>query len=275
MSLATNHLRRVLFSSSVGGVLEMYDFVLFIFLAPILAHNFLPKQNPTIALMYTLVIFAVGYLVRPLGGVLFGHFGDRVGRKRGLLVAITLMGVATVAIGCLPSYQQVGIASTILLLLCRLVQGVAVGGDLPGALIFTGEHSSERTIAFNCSLVFLGINLGSLLAAGSVACLHYGLATQAMLSWGWRLPFLASAMLFLLGRYMRKRAPESADFLHQQNAKQLYRRPLVALWNQHSTLISRGCGLLSLFAMCISLLFLYMPNFLQFQALSQHRNVLL
>jgi MFS family permease len=262
MSKEKKDLIGVLLSSSIGGVLEMYDFVLFILLAPILATHFLPKQNKMIALLYTLMIFAAGYFVRPLGGLVFGHYGDRFGRKRGLVLAIIMMGGATVAIGLLPTYAMAGATATILLLVCRLVQGFAIGGDLPGALIFTAEHSPIKYVAFNCSLVFLGVNLGTLLGAGIVTILHYFLTATAMQDWGWRLPFLASAIIFIIGTYLRNKIPESELFLLHKNNNRLCKMPLFDLWQRHSSLISRGCGLVALFAIAISLLFLYMPSFL-------------
>lgn len=262
LKIASTDIRRVLFSSSLGGSLEMYDFVLFIFFAPIIARHFLPLENSAVALIYTLLIFAMGYFMRPLGGLLFGHFGDRYGRKRGLLIAIWMMGLATLTIGCLPSFAHIGYSATALLILCRLLQGIAVGGDLPGSLLFTAEHSEHKSICLNISLVFLGINLGALLAAAVVAIVHSLFSRANLVQWGWRIPFLISLLLLFVGQYLRRTVAESAAFL-ELGASARSSLPIKTLWSQHSELITRGCGTVALFALCISLIFLYMPTYLQ------------
>ena len=139
--------------SSVGGGLEMYDFVIYAFFAPIIGKLFFPTGNNLVELLSAFAVFAIGYLMRPIGALVFGHFGDTVGRKKALTITILLMATATFLIGCLPTYQHIGVAASILLILLRLLQGFAVGGDLPGAITFVAEHVSPLRRGLHCSWI--------------------------------------------------------------------------------------------------------------------------
>ena len=257
---------KVLVAASVGGGLEMYDFVMYIFFAPTIAALFFPEDNHYIGMLATYGIFAIGYFMRPLGGLIFGYLGDKTGRKKWLLVSILLMGFSTLAMGCLPSYQTIGIAAPILLTLLRLLQGIAVGADLPGGITFVVEHAASKTRGFNCGMVFLGVNTG-LLGASAAAAVITGFWTDAELrDWGWRIGFWSSALLVVLGYYLRRGLAESAVFLGARKARQLVKNPLRTLLTaEHLPVIFIGISLVWLHAVLIVQLFMEMPTFL-----SQH-----
>ena len=254
---------KVLAAASVGGGLEMYDFVMYIFFAPTIAQLFFPEDNHFTGMLATYGIFAIGYFMRPIGGLIFGYLGDKTGRKKWLLVSILLMGFSTLAMGCLPSYQTIGIAAPILLTLLRLLQGMAVGADLPGGITFIIEHASPKTRGFNCGMVYLGVNTG-LLGASAVAAVitHFCTETELM-SWGWRIGFWSSALLVMLGFYLRRDLAESDLFIQAKKQKQLVTNPIAALLTlEYLPTIIVGIALVWLHAVLIVQLFMEMPTFL-------------
>lgn len=221
---------KVLFAASVGGGLEMYDFVIYIFFAPTIAALFFPKDNTFLGMLATFTVFAVGYLIRPLGGVIFGYLGDKTGRKKWLVVSLLLMGIATLLIGCIPTYHQIGIAAPILLILLRMIQGIALGADMPGAITFVTEHSDAAHRGFNSSVVFCGVNVGLLLAS-FVATIVTNLCTpEQLLSWGWRIGFWLSAVLIVIGFYLRRGLPEAKVFLSVMEEKRIEKNPFTSLF---------------------------------------------
>jgi metabolite-proton symporter len=198
-----NNIVKVVFASLVGTAVEWYDFSL------VFGTLFFPNANPVNATLLAFGTYAVGFVARPLGGVVFGHFGDRVGRKKMLVVALMMMGIATFAIGLLPTYATIGVAAPILLLVCRLAQGFAVGGEWGGAVLMAAEHGDESRRGFWSSWPQAGVPLGNLLATGVLFVLAAFQSDAAFESWGWRIPFLLSAVLVVIGLYVRLQLEES------------------------------------------------------------------
>jgi len=203
---------RVAFASFVGTAIEWYDFFLFGAAATLVFNaQFFPNLSPLAGTLAAFATFGVAFVARPLGGIVFGHFGDRLGRKRMLILSLLLMGVGTVAIGLLPTYAQIGVAAPVLLVLVRLVQGFAVGGEWGGAVLMAVEHAPPHRRAFYGSWPQAGVPAGLVLSAAAFLAVQQ-LPQDQLLSWGWRLPFLASAVLILVGLYIRSRLEESPEF---------------------------------------------------------------
>ncbi len=206
-------LRRVVMASLIGTTIEWYDFFLYGSAAALVFNRlFFPEQDPLTGTLLSFGTYALGFVARPVGGIVFGHYGDRIGRKRLLMLSLVLMGVATVLIGLLPTYAQIGIWAPILLILLRLVQGFAVGGEWGGAVLMAAEHGDAARRGFWASWPQAGVAAGNLLAAGVLA-LMAGIQDEAdFLAWGWRVPFVLSALLVVVGWYIRNKVSESPMF---------------------------------------------------------------
>ncbi|MEV0431750.1 MFS transporter [Nocardia sp. NPDC050413] len=223
--------RRAALSSLLGTTIEYYDFLLYGTMAAVVfGPLFFPGSNPALSTIASFGTLAAGYVARPLGGVIFGHFGDRVGRKSMLLITMLMMGIASAAIGLLPTYHTIGVAAPILLVLLRVVQGVAVGGEWGGAALMVVEHADARNRGRWAGIMQLGTPLGFLLSTGAVAAVTQ-LPEPQFSTWGWRVPFLLSAALLVLGMYVRLRVAESPVFAAAEPprdsipAAQVLRRP--------------------------------------------------
>jgi MFS family permease len=204
--------RRVLISGTIGTTIEYFDFLLFGLIAPVVFNQlFFPEAAPLVGTVAVLATFAVGYVARPLGGLVFGHFGDRVGRKPIMFVTLVLMGAATTGIGLLPTYAAIGVAAPILLTLLRCVQGFALGGETVGATIMATESAPDGKRGGYAGTIQIGGALGSVLAS-LAAALVASMPTEDALAWGWRVPFLLSAVLVVVGVYVRTRIDESPVF---------------------------------------------------------------
>jgi metabolite-proton symporter len=208
-----NSITKVVFASLVGTAVEWYDFFLYGSAAALVFGTlFFPESEPLTATLLAFGTYALGFAARPLGGVVFGHFGDRVGRKKMLVVALFLMGLATIAIGLLPTYASIGVAAPILLLVCRLVQGFAIGGEWGGAVLMAAEHGDPAHRGFWSSWPQAGVPLGNLLATGVLWLMAAVQSEDAFNAWGWRVPFLLSAVLVFIGLWVRLTLEESPVF---------------------------------------------------------------
>lgn len=204
---------KVVFASLIGTAVEWYDFFLYGSAAALVfGVLFFPEGDEVTGTLLAFGTYALGFVARPLGGVVFGHFGDRVGRKKMLVTSLLMMGIATFAIGLLPTYATIGIAAPILLLVCRLVQGFAVGGEWGGAVLMAAEHGSDDKRGFWSSWPQAGVALGNLLATGVLFVLAAFQSEAAFEAWGWRIPFLLSAVLVLIGLWVRLSIEESPVF---------------------------------------------------------------
>lgn len=214
---------KAILAAMVGNALEYYDVMLYGFFAAMLAPLFFPTDNPTISTISSLGTFAAGFLMRPLGGIIFGHLGDKFGRQKALVLAIFLVTVPTFIIGILPTYAEIGIAAPIILLLCRLLQGLCVGGEYSGASIFVIEYSKRGREAFAGSILCAAGLSGAVVGT----FLGFLFTLPFMPPWGWRIPFLIGTVFGLIGYYIRAKINETPDFMKHKGEK----IAKVPLWN--------------------------------------------
>lgn len=211
---------RAVTASTIGSVLEYYDFFVFGTLsALVFGQVFFPTGDAGVATLLSLATFTVGFIARPLGGIILGHFGDRIGRKRVLLFTFMLTGTVTVLIGVLPTYAQIGVAAPILLVVLRVLQGIGIGGEWGGAALLAVEHAPAARRGFFGSLVQAGAPIGVILSSGVVALLTATIGLEELVAWGWRIPFLASALLLVVGVFLRLKVDESPEFVAVQEKK--------------------------------------------------------
>ncbi|MGX1591223.1 MFS transporter [Glutamicibacter sp. NPDC055491] len=237
-SLNTKDLRRILGSSFLGSVIEYYDFILYATAASLIFDKvFFGNLSPGLALFASFGTLAVGYIARPLGGIVFGHFGDRLGRKKMLVLSMMMMGVATVAIGLLPTTATIGAAAPVILVLLRVVQGVAVGGEWGGATLMALEHAPASKRGFAASFANAGAPAGGLLATFLVSFISFSTG-EAFLEWGWRIPFIFSAVLIIIGMVIRLKVAETPVFQELDakaaERKQERKTPISLVLKNHS-----------------------------------------
>ena len=217
---------KVIGAASAGTLIEWYDFYIFGSLTAIISTHFFPKAHPTAAFLSTLAVFATGFIVRPFGALVFGRLGDLVGRKYTFLVTLVLMGGATFLIGLLPGYEQIGIFAPIILVLLRLVQGLALGGEYGGAATYVAEHSPDGRRGFYTSFIQTTATLGLFVSLGVILFTRQQLGKETFEAWGWRIPFLLSIFLVLISYYIRVRMEESPMFAKAKAAGKLSASPL-------------------------------------------------
>ncbi|KQE79843.1 MFS transporter [Acinetobacter pittii] len=211
--VATNSKTRVLFASLVGTTIEFFDFYIYATAAVIIfPHLFFPASSGSAAVLQSLATFAIAFIARPIGAALFGHLGDRIGRKATLVAALLTMGISTVCIGLLPTYAQIGIIAPLLLAVCRLGQGLGLGGEWSGAVLLATENAPEGKRAWYGMFPQLGAPIGFILATGSFLLLSAVIPEQAFMQWSWRIPFIASAVLVIVGLYIRLKLHETPAF---------------------------------------------------------------
>jgi metabolite-proton symporter len=226
----------------IGATIEWYDFFLYGTVAGIVFSKlFFPVEDPVVSVLLAYTTFAVGFIARPLGGVIFGHFGDRIGRKSMLVLTLMIMGIATVLIGLLPTYQQIGIAAPILLLLLRVLQGIGLGGEWGGAVSMTYEYASEEKRGLYASFPQIGLSIGLCLSAGIIA-LASSLPEQQFLAWGWRVGFVISIVLVVVGLYIRLRIMETPEFAKLKAQRQEVRVPFMNMLREYPRNILLGMG---------------------------------
>lgn len=211
---------KVLGLSTLGGALEFYEFIIFIFMAPLLSVVMFPPEIPAwLSQIQTLGIFAAGYLVRPIGGLLLSMLGDKLGRKRMFGVTLILMAVPTLAIGLLPTYAQVGILAPILLLLCRLCQGMAMGGEFPTAVTFIAEHVPQRRLGFSIGTLGAAFTIGTILGVFALMACNAIFSKEEMITLGWRIPFLLGGAFGLMSAWLRRSVKETPVFEEMRKRK--------------------------------------------------------
>ncbi len=205
-------IKKIIFASGLGTMIEWYDFYIFGSLAAIMSELLFPAGNPTWALIKTWALFATGFLVRPFGALVFGRIGDLIGRKYAFMVTLSIMGLATFLIGLLPTYKQIGYAAPIILLILRLLQGLALGGEYGGAAVYVGEHVPDNKRGFYTSFIQITATLGLFVSLGVVLGTKASMTDADFKSWGWRLPFLLSIILVGMSLYIRLKMKESPLF---------------------------------------------------------------
>lgn len=224
---------KVAFASFVGTAIEWYDFFIFgTAAALVFGTAFFPTLSPLSGTLAAFATFGVAFLARPLGAIVFGHFGDRIGRKKMLVFSLVLMGSATVLIGLIPTYDQIGVAAPVLLVIARLLQGFAVGGEWGGAVLMAVEHAPPKRRAFYGSFPQAGVPAGLVLATTAFLLVER-LPEEQMMAWGWRIPFLASAGLLIVGMYVRFKIAESPEFENVRRNDRIAERPIVNVLRYH------------------------------------------
>lgn len=234
--------KRVLIASLTGSSIEWFDYFLYGTAAALVFNKiFFPMVDPVIGLILSYLSFSLTFFIRPIGGVLFAHIGDRIGRKKTLVLTLSLMGGATVMIGLLPTYDQIGILAPILLILMRIIQGMGIGGEWGGALLLAYEYAPEKRKGFFGSIPQAGVTIGMLMATFIVSLMTL-FSEEQFLSWGWRIPFLMSAVLVLLGLWIRKDIDETPEFKKVKQSGQVAKAPLRDTLTHHwrEVLIAAG-----------------------------------
>lgn len=256
--------KRTLGLSSLGGALEFYDFVIYVFYAKIISELFFPAGlSPFWAMLNTYGIFAAGYFFRPLGGVVMAHFGDLIGRKRLFSLSILLMALPTLMIGIMPTFETIGYAAPLLLLLMRVVQGIAIGGEIPAAWTFVSEHVPDHKIGLANGLLTAGLSLGILLGALMSLFISLQFSTEQIHDWAWRIPFILGGIFGLIALYLRSYLKETPVFKAMQAKKELSKElPVKQVLAQHK----KGAGIGMIFTWfltgCVVVIILFMPNLL-------------
>jgi len=238
---AGNSPRRVLFASLIGTTIEYFDFYIYATAAVLVFPQlFFPAGNPASATLQSLATFALAFFARPMGSALFGHFGDRIGRKATLVAALLTMGVSTVLIGLLPTYQSIGMLAPALLALCRFGQGLGLGGEWGGAVLLATENAPPGKQAWYGMFPQLGAPLGFLCSTGVFLLLTEYLNDAEFFAWGWRVPFIASALLVFVGLYVRLRLAETPAFQRAIQNNERVRLPMLTVCTQHSRMLLLG-----------------------------------
>src|SRR6266513_4384452 len=216
----------VITAASAGTIIEWYDFYLYATLTPFLAPIFFPSDNPTASALAAFAAYAAGFLVRPFGAVFFGALGDIIGRKYTFLVTITVMGLATVLVGVLPTHAHIGIAAGIILVILRLAQGLALGGEYGGAAIYVAEHAPDNKRGYWTSYIQITATLGLFLSVITVILLQFYMTPASFQSYGWRIPFLVSVVLVMISLYIRLKMKESPIFSQIKSTGMSSAKPL-------------------------------------------------
>ncbi|MGV9800067.1 MFS transporter [Mycobacterium sp. NPDC003449] len=257
---------RILSTSSAGAMLEYYDFFVYVALTGTLTELFLPSQDALVATLLAAATFGVSYLARPLGTVIFSPMADRIGRKRTFVVTLAVMGVATVAIGCLPTYAAIGAWAPAMLLFLRIVQGVGLGGEYGSAVVYVTEHAPAGKRGRYTSVLQSTATIGLLIALVLVSLLKVVLPPDAFLSWGWRIPFLVSAPIVVVATVIRLRMRETPVFTQLQRSGQLSKSPLIdtiRTWDSWKSILLATFGAQGGTSVTLYTSIIYMHYFLQ------------
>lgn len=268
-SLNARHLNRqdykTLALAALGGALEFYDFIIFVFFAAVIGQLFFPPDIPEwLRQLQTFAIFAAGYLARPLGGILMAHFGDKTGRKKMFSLSILLMALPTLAMGALPTYQSIGIAAPVMMLLLRVLQGAAIGGEVPGAWVFVAEHVPEKRIGFACGTLTAGLTAGILLGSLVATLINTHFTPAEVAQNGWRIPFFLGGIFGLVAMYLRRWLHETPVFRQMQQRKALAAKlPLHTIFASHKRAIVLSMLMTWLLSACIVVIILMAPTLMQ------------
>lgn len=262
----TKRIRGVISAGAFGTIVEYFDFSVYAFLATTIAEVFFAKGDPAAALLYTLGVFGASFVLRPLGGILLGHLGDRYGRRPALTVSVAGMAFASTAIGLLPSYASIGIAAPALLFAFRCIQGLSAGGELGGAASYVAEVAPDEQRGRLTSTMNLGTMIGTMLGSATVAVLHITLSHDELLTWGWRLPFLISFPLGVITLILRSRMEESKQFERLEETGTVAKIPAFEALRSSPRGVITVCGLSLASFMSYYLTFTYMSTYFQRQS---------
>lgn len=225
--------RKLIFASGVANTFEWYDYALFGHFAPIIGAKFFPGASPSASLLHAFLAFAIGYLMRPIGGIFFGILGDKLGRKTALSAAIFCMSIPTALIGILPTYDSIGITATVLMILVRMMQGLSMGGALTGSISFVIEHTNRAHRGFTGSIPMSSICIGILFGSGISQLIQSVLSAEQFDDWGWRIPFLLGILILFAGNYIRKYTSETPSFQGIKEDGKILKSPLKKVVYNH------------------------------------------
>lgn len=256
-------MKQVLAGSAYGNMIEWFDYASYGYLATIIATVFFAPGNETAALLNTFAVFALSFLIRPIGGMVWGHYGDRIGRKKILILTMCMMSLSTFAIGLIPSYESIGMLAPILLLVCRIVQGFSASGEYAGASLMIAEHAPKKKRGLLVSMVPASTAAGMLLGAVVTSILQFSLTDAALQSWGWRIPFLLSLPLGLIGLRIRLKMEDSPVF-NEMNAEESSEKQLGMIEGirKYKGKIIIALGVICLNAVGFYIILSYMPTYL-------------
>ncbi|WP_144113068.1 MFS transporter [Paraburkholderia sp. BCC1886] len=250
---------RMIILASLGGALEFYDFVVYGIFAQFIGRAFFPMQDPIVGLMLSFAVFAIGYLSRPVGGIVLSYFGDKYGRRRVFIVSVIVVSMCTIGMGIVPTYATWGITATVLMILLRLVQGFCLGGELPGSITYVVETVPRRA-GFVCGIVFFCVNSGVLLAAAVNLTVHDVLTGDDIAAYGWRIAFLFGGAIGLLSFWLRRKLEETPAFAEMKHLAA--KHPLSELLRDHWKPVLLGIATTAVTAAFNGLLFAHMPAYL-------------
>jgi MHS family proline/betaine transporter-like MFS transporter len=258
----TSTTKRTLLAGAIGNVLEWYDFALYGYFAPVFAALFFPSNSPSVSLISAFGVFAVGFLARPLGAMLFGYWGDTLGRRNALASSILLMAVPTCLVGLLPTYEAVGVVAPIALTLCRFLQGLSVGGEFTGSATFLVEHAAVSKRGYIGSWAGFSAQIGALLGSAVGALIASNLADEALHQWGWRIPFIMGGFIAVIGWYVRTGVPESPAFERVRLAGGLTSSPVLDVFTTQRLAVAKVVGLMWMHGVAFYLLYVYLTTYL-------------
>ena len=253
---------KTVLAGAIGNALEWYDFALYGYFAPVFAALFFPSEYRSVSLISAFSIFAVGFFARPLGALLFGYWGDTLGRREALARSVLLMALPTCLVGLLPTFATIGIAAPILLTCFRFLQGLSVGGEFTGSVTFLVEHAPPSQRGYTGSWAGFSAQMGALLGSGVTALVVLNVTDEALLQWAWRIPFLLGSVIAVMGWYLRTRIPESPAFEQARQEKALSSSPIhdVLTYQRRSTL--QVIGLVWVHGVAFYLLYVYLTTYM-------------
>ncbi|MDF1677717.1 MAG: MFS transporter [Legionellaceae bacterium] len=254
-------LNKNIVGSFLGSVSEWYEFVVYAFCAPFLAPLFFPSHNKFASILAVFGAFAVGFFMRPLGALVFGYFGDKYGRQKTVSIAVILIGLPTVVMGLMPTYESIGMAAPIILLLVRMLQGLSVGGQFTGSAVFITEHIGTKQRYLGSGITFAGAFIGMLIASAVGSILTATLSEAALAVWGWRVPFLLGIFVAIMGYYLKTSTSETPEFIALMKKGQCSNNPILDAIKTEKMNMLRGCFICWLTPIIVYQLFIFMPTY--------------
>ena len=254
--------RKTVVAGAIGNMLEWYDFALYGYFAPVFASLFFPSEYPSVSLISAFGVFAIGFLARPLGALLFGYVGDTVGRREALAWSVILMSIPTCGVGFLPTFDAVGVAAPLALTFFRFLQGLSVGGEFTGSATFLVEHAPSSRRGYTGSWAGFSAQIGALLGSAVSTLVMLSVTEEALHQWAWRIPFVLGSLIGVVGWYLRRRIAESPAFEHARQAGDLSATPIHDVFTSQRVALVRLIGLVWLHGVAFYLLYVYLTTYL-------------
>jgi MHS family proline/betaine transporter-like MFS transporter len=252
--------KNIMLGCFIGNALEWFDFAIYGYLASVFGQLFFPNLDPYAALLSSYGVFAVAFIMRPIGAILFGHLGDKLGRKKALIWSLGCMAFPTLVMGLLPIYDSIGIGAPICLIICRVIQGLSLGGEFSGSIILLTEHAPPNRKAFFSTWADLGSSMGMLAASFTIVFLNACLTEADLMAWGWRLPFIISFVFAMIGYRARRYLAETPEFLAQRRTRVATKWPFVVIFQKYKKSLLLAVGFLMVNSAGYYLLIIFIPN---------------